>query len=442
MKTPLKVLLPLLLLTLPAVVQAQDFIWTTNVDGTLNIAGYIGTNTVVTIPSMTNDLTVTSIGENAFSPFSGNTGPSSVTIPETVTGIGVGAFYEDLSLTNVTIPDSVTTIGDMAFEGCTSLTSVTIGRHVTSMGNAVFISCIRLTNVTIGTNVVSIGISAFKWCSSLTNVTIPYSVTNIGEYAFYDCSSLTSVAIGNSVTTIAPYAFEGCTSLTSVTIPSSVSVIGEVAFAGCTSLTAITVDASNSYYSSVNGVLFDKSQSTLLQYPEGLGGSYTTLNSVTRVLDFAFADCRRLTNVVIGSSVTNIGDYTFSDCTGLTGVYFNGNVPNGSLVFYGIAPVNATVYYLPGTTGWTNPWQGRPTALWFLPNPLILSNPSFGVQTNQFGFIISWATNIPVVVEACTNLTNLSWSPVSTNILTSGSSYFRDSQCTNYPACLYRLRSP
>ena len=42
----------------------------------------------------------------------------------------------------------------------------------------------------------------------------------------------------------------------------------------------------------------------------------------------------------------------------------------------------------------------------------------FGVQTNPFGFIISWATNVPVVVEACTNLANPTWSPVDTNTLT------------------------
>jgi hypothetical protein len=103
----------------------------------------------------------------------------------------------------------------------------------------------------------------------------------------------------------------------------------------------------------------------------------------------------------------------------------------------------ATVYYLPGTTGWGATFGGRPTALWFLPNPLILtSGPSFGVQTNRFGFIISWATNLPVVVEACTNLPNPIWAPVRTNTLIGGSSYFSDPQWTNYPGRFYRLRWP
>jgi len=104
---------------------------------------------------------------------------------------------------------------------------------------------------------------------------------------------------------------------------------------------------------------------------------------------------------------------------------------------------NATVYYLPGTAGWGATFGGRPTALWFLPNPLILNfGPGFGVQTNRFGFIISWATNSSVVVEASTDLGNPVWSPVATNTLTGGASYFSDPQWTNYPARFYRLRSP
>ena len=68
--------------------------------------------------------------------------------------------------------------------------------------------------------------------------------------------------------------------------------------------------------------------------------------------------------------------------------------------------------------------------------------PSFGVGTSGFGFIISWATNFPVVVEACTNLANPNWSPLATNTLTGGSSHFSDPQWTNHPNRFYRLRSP
>ena len=151
-----------------------------------------------------------------------------------------------------------------------------------------------------------------------------------------------------------------------------------------------------------------------------------------------------MTSITIPNSVTSIGDYAFYDCTSLAQVYFQGNAPSvGSSVFqYDNKP---TAFYFPGTTGWVAFSQNTGISIfpWFLPNPLILNNgTNFGVQTNGFGFIISWATNIPVVVEACADISNPVWQPVSTNTLTSGTSYFSDSQWTNYPGRFYRLRSP
>ena len=90
-------------------------------------------------------------------------------------------------------------------------------------------------------------------------------VASIESNAFYDCTSLTSVTIPNSVISIGDGAFGDCTSLASVTIPSNVTSIGDETFGNCFNLTAITVDEENSFYSSVNGVLLDKSQSTLIE---------------------------------------------------------------------------------------------------------------------------------------------------------------------------------
>jgi hypothetical protein len=101
---------------------------------------------------------------------------------------------------------------------------------------------------------------------------------------------------------------------------------------------------------------------------------------------------------------------------------------------------NATAYYLPGTTGWGSTFGGIPTALWTLPYPLIL-NGSLGVLSNQFGFTVSWATNLNVVVEAATDLASPVWSPLQTNALTSGSFYFSDPQWEHYPSRFYRVRS-
>jgi hypothetical protein len=95
---------------------------------------------------------------------------------------------------------------------------------------------------------------------------------------------------------------------------------------------------------------------------------------------------------------------------------------------------NATVYYLPGTTGWGETFGGRPIMLW---NP---QAQNLGERANQFGFTITGTSNLVIVVEACTNLANPVWSQVGTNTLTGGSSYFSDPQWTNYPARFYRLR--
>ena len=144
-------------------------------------------------------------------------------------------------------------------------------------------------------------------------------VNNIGDWAFNDCQSLTNVTIPDSVTSIGEGAFYDCTSLTSAMIPSSVTNIGQEAFAGCT-LTAITVDATNSFYSSVGGVLFEKSQTTLVEYPGGLAGSYTIPDSVTSIGEGAFFACTSLTSAMIPSSVTNIGQEAFAGCTAFTSV--------------------------------------------------------------------------------------------------------------------------
>jgi hypothetical protein len=199
------------------------------------------------------------------------------------------------------------------------------------------------------------------------------------------------------------------------------------------------VDAANSVYSSLDGILFNKAQTTLIQFPGGRGGSYAIPNSVTSIGQSAFEFCTSLISVTIPNSVTSIGDNAFYYCTNLTGVYFQGNAPTvATFVFTGAT--NVTVYYLPGTTGWGTTFAGRPVVLW---NPLVQTgDASFGVRTNRFGFTITGASNLVLVVEAATNLANPAWIPVSTNTLTSGSSYFSDPEWANHPARFYRLRSP
>jgi hypothetical protein len=275
--------------------------------------------TSITIPN-----SVTSIGVSAFN----QSGLTSIIIPDSITTILYDTFQGCTSLTSVTIPNSVTTIGDRAFSDCTSLTSVTIPNSVTTIGHSAFFNT-SLVSIIIPDSITSIGANVFAFCSSLISVTIPNSVTSIGQSAF-SRSGLTSITIPNSVTTIGNRAFFDCTSLMSITIPNSITSIGDQVFANCTSLTSITVDTANPNYSSLAGVLYNKTRTTLIQIPGGRSGSFIIPDSVTTIGDSAFQGCTSLTSVTIPDSITSIGDWAFWGCTSLTSVTFLGTISSSN----------------------------------------------------------------------------------------------------------------
>lgn len=293
-------------------------------DGLVTEYGVIYPNGALTIPdSVTyngNTYKVISIGDDAFP----SLGLTSVIIPNTVTAIGSGAFYNCSSLTSVTIGDSVTSIGDFAFFNCSSLTTLTIPNSVTNIGFSAFSYCSNLTNVSLGEFVTSIDDNTFKFCSSLASIIIPNSVTNIGESAFEYCSSLSSVIIGDSVTDIGERAFHGCEALSSVTIPKMVTNIGDEAFSWCSELVSIVVDSENTIYDSrdsCNAII--KTTNNMLMH-----GCKNTIipNTVIRISNRAFFQCYGLTSITIPDSVIYIGDYAFELCHSLTSVLIGNSV--------------------------------------------------------------------------------------------------------------------
>ena len=381
-----------LLLLLPAVVQAQ-FNYVTS-GGNIIITGYTGDGGAVVVPDMTNGLPVTAIAGSAFE---GKTSITSMTLGTNMTSIGDSAFRWCYGLTNVTLGTSLASVGEYGFYGCSSLGTITVPASLTSIGSRAF-SCINsyassLTAINVATNnpaycsvdgvlfnkgtntliqcptgkagtytipgsVTSIGYAAFAYCLYLPHVTIPNSVTTISDLAFDHCS-LATVSIGTSVTSVGYCGFFDCYQLTSVTIPASLTNLAGFAFGPCASLTAISVDTNNPAYCSVDGVLFNKSKTTLVQFPAGLAGSYTIPGGVTSIGDAAFYACASLTNITAPSSITSIGAQSFAFCYALAGLCLPGNAPGLGWDAFNITPV--TIYYQPYTSGWVGTtYGGRP----------------------------------------------------------------------------------
>ncbi|HEY3915248.1 MAG TPA: leucine-rich repeat domain-containing protein [Verrucomicrobiae bacterium] len=291
---------------LPAVLlEVGDFTFAIS-NNAATVTGYTGSNNNVIIPDAFLGFPTIAIGSNAL------------------------AFD---TFTSVTIPDSVTSIDTNAFDSCTNLTSVMIPDSVQNLGGGAFTSCTALTNAVIGKGVTNLTGYVFDDCESLLSIVIPNNVTGIGDYAFAYCYDLTNAMIGNGVTSLGQAAFGDCGSLTSVMIPNGVTNLGETAFGLCYNLTNVTIP-----------------------------------DSVTSLGEGAFAICSNLTSITIPNSVTSIGDEAFAVCLNLTSIIFLGNAPTlGSEVFIvtGTPAYSdpATVYYLPGTSGWGSTYGGLPTAL-------------------------------------------------------------------------------
>ncbi len=311
----------------------------------------------------------------------------SVTFAVTATGnptLGYQWFFKGVAVDGAT--NNIFTIKNVQPRDAGSYSVVVSNR----VGSATSVSAALIVQTPYKYTVVGSGWVITGYTGGGGAISIPASidgvpVVGIGTSAFESQAGLTQVTLPNSITSIGMHAFAGCYSLTNFTIPSRVTSIDEGPFAGDVQLPAIGVDPANSSFRSVDGVLFDESQTTLIQWPAGKAGSYSIPTGVTRIGGWAFDIARGLTNISIPSSLSRINESAFSDCTGLTSIgipssvtaiasYAFGNCTNlSSVVFSGNAPAadstlfyhstKATVYFLPGTTGWGPTFGGAPAIL-------------------------------------------------------------------------------
>ena len=346
--------------------ESMGLVYTLNSDNNSYTLTDVGTctDTDLVIPSAYKGLPVTAIGEGAFLYCDLIT---SVIIPDSVTSIGSGAFDDCINIEEATLPavaipsipknnlervaiTSGESIEASAFSGCTTLTSVTIADSVTSIGNNAFNGCTSIEEATIPslaityipknslknvaiTSGASIPENAFKDCTTLESIVIPNSVKGIEASAFYGCTSLESATLSNATRNIGANAFYNCTSLASVIIPASVRSMGDNVFYNCASLTSITVEEENISYKSIDGVLYTKDVTTLIQYPASKTTKVFAIpDSVTSLSAYAFYNCDGLESVVIPDSVTIMPKGIFFGCDNLISmtVPFVGEAKDGT----------------------------------------------------------------------------------------------------------------
>ncbi len=175
----------------------------------------------------------------------------------------------------------------------------------------------------------AVTISSYSGGDGTSNMSTFYPANEIPESAFYNSdnedilinSRLTSILLPTTATSIGIIAFVFCKSLTSISISTKINKIGLFAFVGCSA--KINVDQNNPNYSSIDGILYDKTQTTLIQCPISIPGNYNIPTTVKSIGMYGFSFCDNLQSVNIPSNVISIGMYAFTSCSGLVNVDVN-----------------------------------------------------------------------------------------------------------------------
>ena len=306
------------------------------------------------------------IGKRAFV----GTKLQSVVIPDSVTKISEGAFY-NIPLKSVKIGNGIKTIEKDTFNYCADIEALELGNSIETIGEAAFYNCSSLEALVLPESLKTIEKEAFRQCAKLKDITFPDGVKTIGQAAFSECNSFVNLKIGNGVESLEMAAFNGCTSLETVEIPAGVEVIGERCFDACDILKEIKVADNNENYTDEDGVLYNKNKTEIIRYPNGkadvvfeipsgvkavganafsnsslkrvvipntvtsIGGSAFAYNynldsvvipeGVTFMNGAAFSNCMSLTNITIPKALKRIYAYTFTGCYSLKTVNYTGS---------------------------------------------------------------------------------------------------------------------
>ncbi len=306
--------------------------------------------TSITIPD-----SVTEIGIAAFA----YTGLQQISLPNSITKIESSAFEKCESMQQISLPNGLTEISYETFSECTSLERISIPDSVKRIGSRAFYNCRNLQEIDIPDSITAIEESAFAQCANLHTVIIPDSVTQIGDRAFADtkirtatlstyaaaripttyletvmltsgkdiesktfsnCPNLSSVTLPDELQTIGNNAFTSCAALTEISLPDTVTTIGESAFQSCTALKKIDLSARLAKIG--NNAFSDCAALDDFTFPE----------TVSVIGNNAFADCTALTAIALPNNLADLGIHAFARCTALKSI----SVPDGITNWFGV----------------------------------------------------------------------------------------------------------
>lgn len=213
--------------------------------------------------------------------------------------IADGAFDDCKNLSTIILPNTIEYVGTDAFTDTAFFNNQDNWKNGALLLNYLLIAAdkdyVGIFDVPDGIR--TIADNAFSNCSEITSVTTPDSLKHIGDNAFWDCQKLKTVSLGKSVETL-----------------------GRGPFRMCRELQTITVHNENAYFSTADGVLYDKQLSEVIRCPEKLNGNVNLPHSVRKINAYAFECCRELAHVEFPNECVFIGDSAFSECENLKDV--------------------------------------------------------------------------------------------------------------------------
>lgn len=245
--------------------------------------------------------------------------PVEVRIPDGVTRIAPEAFSNCKTLQTVFVPDSVSEIGSAAFGYCPELQTLRLPSHLDKCGSNIANHCPKLRDLAMPEGIETLSFT-YWGCKSLTRLQIPKSVETVGQQAIQGCDGLEEIVFPEGIKTFSGNGIVSeCANLVRIVLPASVETIsGMNIFGKNPKLETIDVSPENRFFTSVEGVLFDKDMTRLIQCPGAKAGIYEIPSSVLEINPLAFSGCRNLTEVRIPDSVRTIGYRAFGDCPAAT----------------------------------------------------------------------------------------------------------------------------